>query len=120
MERKNKRQLGAEKELLAAEYLKTRGFRILEKNFFCHQGEIDLIALSPEQELVFVEVKYRTDSRNGFPEEAVNGKKQARLRKASQVYLYQHPCSMSLPCRYDVISILGEEIRQIENAFDFR
>lgn len=117
MAEKNKRRLGAEKELLATEYLKKKGFCILEKNFFCWQGEIDLIAVSPEQELVFIEVKYRASSRNGFPEEAVDRRKQARIKKASQVYLYWHPSSM--PCRYDVISILGKEIRQIENAFHF-
>ena len=92
MQEKNKRSLGAEKEQLAAEYLKKKGFHILEKNFFCRQGEIDLIAVSPEQELVFIEVKYRSDTRNGFPEEAVNKRKQAKIRKISQFYLYQHPC----------------------------
>ncbi len=115
MQEKNKRSLGAEKEQLAAEYLKKKGFHILEKNFFCRQGEIDLIAVSPEQELVFIEVKYRSDTRNGFPEEAVNKRKQVKIRRASQFDLYQHPYFM--PCRYDVISILGEEIKQIENAF---
>lgn len=118
MKEKNKRSLGKEKELLAAEYLEKKGYCILERNFFCRQGEIDLIAMSPERELVFVEVKYRTDSRNGFPEEAVDRKKQAKLKKASQMYLYRYP--YSIPCRYDVISILGNEIRQIENAFNFQ
>lgn len=115
MQEKNKRSLGAEKEQVAAEYLKKKGFHILERNFFCRQGEIDVIAISPEQELVFIEVKYRSDDRNGFPEEAVNKRKQEKIRKASQFYLYKHP--YFLPCRYDVISILGEKIKQIENAF---
>ena len=118
MAEKNKRRLGAQKEQLAAEYLEKKGFYILERNFFCWQGELDLVAISPERELVFIEVKYRTNSRNGFPEEAVNEKKQARIRKASLVYLYQHPSC--LPCRYDIVSILGKEIKQIENAFNFQ
>lgn len=116
----NKRHLGAEKELLAAEYLMKRGWRILEKNFYCHQGEIDLIAMSPECVLVFLEVKYRKDSRNGLPEEAVNSKKQIRIQKAALVYLYQKAIPLDRQCRFDVISIMGNTIKLIENAFAFR
>lgn len=115
----NRRKIGTEKEGLAAEFLEKKGFRILEKNFSCRQGEIDLIARAKGQILVFVEVKYRADDKNGWPEEAVNYQKQRKIRKAAEVYLYQNRHFMEWQCRFDVVSILGNEIRQIENAFGF-
>lgn len=117
MERSNRRRIGSEKEQLAAEYLEKRGFQILNRNFYCRQGEIDLIAESPEHILVFIEVKYRKNDRNGLPEEAVTISKQRRIKKAAQVYLYYHREKTEKECRFDVVSILGEEIRLIENAF---
>lgn len=108
-----------EKERLAAEFLERNGFRILERNFYCRQGEIDLIAEAPERILVFIEVKYRKDEKYGLPGEAVHYRKQTRIRKAAQVYLYQNRGFEHMECRFDVISILGNEIKQIENAFGF-
>lgn len=106
-----------EKEKFAADYLEKQGFRLLERNFSCRQGEIDLIAESPEHILVFFEVKYRKNEKNGLPEEAVNFPKQCRIQKAAQVYLYYHPEKEGKECRFDVVSILGDKITLIENAF---
>lgn len=117
MARSNTRRIGMEKEGLAAEFLEKKGFRILERNFYCRQGEIDLIAESLEGVLVFVEVKYKKNGKNGLPEEAVNRAKQLKIRKAAQYYLYRHPWKAELECRFDVVSILGKEICLIENAF---
>ena len=61
----NKRELGTQKELLAMHYLESQGMKILERNFRCRTGEIDLIARDGTC-LVFVEVKYRTTDRYGL------------------------------------------------------
>jgi len=74
--------LGAYGENLAAEFLQRRGFKILEKNFSCRAGEIDLIALDGA-EVVFVEVKTRTSDNYGLPEYAVDWRKLQKILKSS-------------------------------------
>ena len=67
----NKRKTGQEQEVKAACFLKTQGYQILERNYRCKKGEIDLIAREG-QYLVFVEVKYRSTNESGLPEEAAD------------------------------------------------
>ena len=110
------RQIGAEKEKLAAAYLQEHGYEILACNFSCKQGELDLIAHKNEY-LVFVEVKYRKNNRFGKAEEAVTVRKQLRMQKAAQYYLYKANLPQNTPCRFDVIAINGETIELFENAF---
>ena len=102
----------------AACYLTEHGFALLEKNFRCRQGEVDLIGLH-EDCLVFVEVKYRKDQRSGYPEEAVFARKQQKIRHTASYYLYRHGYGEETPCRFDVVSIAGdeEEILLIKDAF---
>lgn len=69
----NKRTIGADKEQLAAEYLIDNGYTVLERNFRSRTGEIDIIA-SKDNYLVFIEVKYRSNTRYGASVEAVNYK----------------------------------------------
>ena len=90
----NKRKTGAVYEEKAAAYLKEKGYRILEKNYRCPLGEIDLIA-EESGYLVFIEVKYRRTSRLGTGEEAVNTKKQRRILGAARWYLNGH-CFVSI------------------------
>lgn len=116
MERKNKRTLGSEYEQRAAEYLTQRGLKILERNYRCRQGEIDLIARDGSY-LVFVEVKYRSDDSKGDPAEAVGSRKQQHIREAARFYLYQKRYGEDTPCRFDVIGILGDHIHWIRDAF---
>ena len=75
----NKRQIGTEKEKLAGAYLEQNGYEIIEYNFRCKQGEIDIVAKDGEY-LVFCEVKYRSNIKKGTPFEAVDYKKQ-RVRR---------------------------------------
>lgn len=112
----NKRETGTRKEELAAEYLTRRGVKILTRNFRCRQGEIDLIGRDGRY-LVFFEVKYRKTNRNGMPAEAVGYVKQRRIRYTAQFYLYSNHYREELPCRFDVISILGDQITWIRDAF---
>lgn len=112
----NKREIGTRKEELAAQYLGSQGVRILERNFRCRQGEIDLIG-KEEDYLVFFEVKYRKTAKKGLPEEAVDARKQQKIRYTAQYYLYQHRYSEETSCRFDVISILGDTITWMKDAF---
>ncbi|MGN0158068.1 MAG: YraN family protein [Brotaphodocola sp.] len=112
----SKRTLGSRYEQLAAEYLTRHGMQILERNFRCRQGEIDLIAKDGRY-LVFTEVKYRRSIEKGEPAEAVTAAKQQRIRNSAGYYLYKNRYGEDTPCRFDVVSILDSDIRWIKNAF---
>lgn len=112
----NKRQIGRRYEQAAADYLSSRGLRILERNYRCRSGEIDLIA-SDGPYLVFVEVKYRSSAGKGAPAEAVHARKQQRIRQVARHYLYSHHYGTDTPCRFDVVCILAQQVQWIRNAF---
>lgn len=112
----NKRQIGSRYEETAAAYLTEKGYCILERNFRCRQGEIDLICRHGRY-LVFVEVKYRSHMTMGSPCEAVDARKQERIRKAAAYYLYSHGLGEDMPCRFDVVGILGSETELLQDAF---
>ena len=114
----NKRKTGTEYEELAAQWLTGKGFEILEKNYRCRIGEIDLIARDGRY-LVFVEVKYRSYEKAGNPSEAVNWYKQKKICQTASWYLRQKRIPEDMPCRFDVVSILGSEIYHIKNAFEY-
>ncbi len=114
----NNRKTGTEYEMAASEYLVANGYEIIERNYNCKYGEIDIIAKDKRDGyLSFVEVKYRTSRAFGMPYEAVNGKKQQRIIKSSKSYIYEHHLSQYSKYRYDVVSILGNDIQLIKNAF---
>jgi len=114
----NKRQIGTDYERLAGEYIKEQGYEILEYNFRCRMGEIDIVAKDGEY-LVFVEVKYRSSSRSGSPLEAVDARKQRIISKVASYYCLTHGCNESTPCRFDVVAIDGGEYTLIKNAFEY-
>jgi ribonuclease HII len=110
---------GRQKEEEAAFYLAEKGFEILEHNFKCDLGEIDLIA-EERGSIVFVEVKYRSSDRQGDPAEAVDINKQKRMSKASDYYRMTHHIPTEMPIRFDVIAMTSQGIRHIMNAFEYR
>ena len=112
----NKRKTGQEQEVKAACFLKTQGYQILERNYRCKKGEIDLIAREG-QYLVFVEVKYRKDDKKGYPAQAVDQRKQQKIRKSAMIYLKKNHLSFEQQMRFDVVEILGKKIRVIKHAF---
>ncbi|MBQ9984510.1 MAG: YraN family protein [Lachnospiraceae bacterium] len=114
----NKRKLGAKIEQMVSEYLTAHGFVILEMNYRCRQGEVDIVARDAEY-YVFIEVKYRNSTRYGTPEEAVGISKQRRISKAAQYYLYSHRLDESIPVRFDVAAVLQNKINYYKNAFEF-
>ncbi|EOS41052.1 hypothetical protein C808_00217 [Lachnospiraceae bacterium M18-1] len=115
MER-NKRKTGAAYEQAAGYYLEQQGYVILQYNYRCRIGEIDLIAQDGDC-LVFCEVKYRKNGSRGNPLEAVDAKKQYRISRCAQYYLMEKRLG-DIPCRYDVIGIEGSRITLIKNAFE--
>lgn len=113
---KNNRLTGSRYEELAAAFLTSQGYQLLEKNFYCRQGEIDVIAREGRY-LVFVEVKYRRDEKNGDPSEAVDKRKQIRVVRAARYYLFLHGYPVDTPCRFDVAAILGDTVTLYRDAF---
>lgn len=114
----NKRKLGAKAEQTIKDYLEKQGIFVLEMNYRCRQGEVDVIALDGSY-YVFIEVKYRNSLRYGLPQEAVDRKKQHRISQTALYYLYSHSLSEDTPVRFDVAAVLGEQIHYIRDAFRF-
>ena len=110
-------------EEVAANFLIARGYRILECNFRCKGGEVDIIARDPEDKsLVFIEVKARRGLSYGVPQLAVTPFKQRQISKAALTWLSKNRLH-DTNARFDVIAILlsGDGLHKIEhivNAFD--
>lgn len=117
MKKINKREIGSAYEQKAVKYLKNNGYTIIEQNYFCKYGEIDIIAKKNDM-LVFVEVKYRKNSKVGLGESAVNKNKQTHIIRSAQNYLITKYKTDEVACRFDVIAINGSMLHHIKNAFD--
>lgn len=105
-------ELGKFGEEIAAKYLSMSGYEILEKNFRCRVGEVDLI-VRKDDVLVFIEVKTRTSDSFGLPSQAVDSKKQSHIKKVAGVYLLSNNFRQ-YDVRYDVFELY---CNQIESAF---
>lgn len=107
-------------EEAAAVFLQKKGYRILERNYSCRYGEIDLIA-QKEQVLVFAEVKERSVSGRMDPAETVTKAKQKRIWITAQIYMQTNMPDALIQPRFDVIAVYkqGEKriLRHLENAF---
>ncbi len=114
----NNRKTGAEHEMKAAAYLEQKGYRVIGRNVRNRFGEIDIICLSPDDCLVFAEVKYRKNTDKGSPLEAVGAGKIRNISKVAAYYISGHRQYSDHRMRFDVIGICGDdEITHIENAF---
>lgn len=102
-------------EIEVANYLKAQGYKIVAMNYKNKIGEIDIVALD-KNVIVFVEVKRRATLAFGRPCEAVDFRKQQKIRKVAELYLVTTK-NYYTDVRFDVIEILGDEINHIENAF---
>ncbi|MVU76593.1 YraN family protein [Nocardia sp. ET3-3] len=112
--------LGAQGEDLAADHLREAGLEIIDRNWRCRSGELDLIARDGEV-TVFVEVKTRSGLTFGPPEEAVTRLKQQRIRAVAQHWLREQPGPWRR-VRFDVVAILVRlgrppEIRHLKAVF---
>lgn len=107
---------GAEAELLAARYLQQHGLTVMQTNFHCRFGEIDLI-LRDGNTLVFAEVRQRSRSDFGGAAASIDARKQQRIILAAQFYLTSLP--QSPPCRFDAVLLdASGNIEWIKNAFE--
>lgn len=98
-----KHETGIIGENMAERYLRNLGYEIIQRNFYCRQGEIDIIA-KDKNELVFIEVKTRTNITYGKPAEAVNNIKQKHIYDATKYYLYKNYIN-DIYVRFDVIEV---------------
>ena len=113
----NNRQVGDAHETRAVFELEKLGYKILERNFRCKIGEIDIIALHKGY-LVFIEVKYRRNTKSGYAAEAVTWKKQQVISRVADYYIRTH-CRKIPSCRFDVAALDGEAFTVYENAFEY-
>ncbi|MBO4909737.1 MAG: YraN family protein [Lachnospiraceae bacterium] len=114
----NNRESGSYHESMAIEYLTGKGYKIIDRNVLNKCGEIDIICISEKNEIVFVEVKFRSSSKAGDPLEAVDRRKIRKICKASAAYLSYHSEYSNMQVRYDVIGIYDDgKLNHIENAF---
>lgn len=115
------RDIGTLGEFLAEKYIKKQGYIILEKNFNCKMGEIDIIGKDKEH-IAFIEVKSRYNTDYGRPAEAVNYNKKRKLYKTAEFYIMKNKL-YDFSFRFDVIEILLKldsntyELRLIKDAF---
>ena len=112
--RKNK-ELGQDGEQMAADYLLRNGWTILETNYRYRRSEIDLIA-SSKNLLVFFEVKARTNTSFGLPEDFVDDKKAENIMKGADQYIREVDWKGNV--RFDIISIIKKEQMELEHIED--
>lgn len=104
--------LGNFGERIAAEYLEEQDYMILERNYRCRLGEIDIIA-EKNGEIVFVEVKTRSGDDFGRPSESINKAKMSKIRKAATIFMLTNKIG-DHKIRFDVFEL---DINQIKGAF---
>ena len=111
--------LGLKGEQAAKRFLKKKGYKILQTNFQCRFGELDIIAKDKEC-LVFCEVKTRSHGMIALPQESVTYAKQQKMIKTARFWLQAH--EMDCPMRFDVLAVTADEkgkltVEHLENAF---
>jgi putative endonuclease len=118
----DKKRIGRRGEEVALRFLRKNGYRILEKNYLCKMGEVDIIAKEKDT-LTFIEVKTRTSTEFGPPQLAVDTAKQRQLSKVALHYLKEKRLE-EVKARFDVVSVIlgtkGEEIELIRDAFELQ
>jgi len=109
---------GEQAEQQAYDFLISQGLMLVERNFRCPHGELDLI-MKDGKTLVIVEVRYRKNAKFGSAVESVTRSKQMKLIAATEVYLNTLPSNELIPMRFDVVGILGDgDLQWIKNAFE--
>ena len=114
----NKKQLGQAMEQKACDLLLAKGLYLITKNYYCPFGEIDLI-MQDGNEIVFIEVRFRTHSDYGNAIESINYTKQQKLLKSATHYLQKNGLIDNIDCRFDVIGFSNSKIEWIKDAFSY-
>lgn len=120
MKNNTNKKRGSEAEELACAYLESKGWRILERNYFFEKAEVDIVAYD-DTAIVFVEVKMRSSTSFGRPEEFISDVKIENVFKAAEAWMYERKMDGS-PVRFDLIGIIQEknqapDFNHIEDAF---
>ena len=110
------RRLGIDGEQTVARWYSERGYTVLDRNWRCSDGELDLV-LSTGRTVVFCEVKTRTSDRFGTPFDAVGPDKQRRLRRLAGRWLREAAPFRPDDLRFDVAGVMGRRVDVIESAF---
>ncbi|GGC60902.1 YraN family protein [Hoyosella rhizosphaerae] len=105
--------LGRKGEDIAANYLVQRGFTLLDRNWRCRYGELDLVCAADSDTLVFVEVKTRSTLTCGHPCESVSSRKLERMRHLARLWLSQHSRSWRT-VRFDIVGIIVDAAVDLE------
>ncbi|SEQ04905.1 putative endonuclease [Solimonas aquatica] len=108
---------GAEAESAALRYLQAQGLKLIARNARYPLGELDLV-MSHNQVLVIVEVRSRRSLGFASALESVDSRKQARILRAAQLFIVEHPHYASWPLRFDVFAIDDGKPQWLQNAFD--
>lgn len=113
---------GKKAEDLAVVHLEQKGYKIMERNYRFMKSEVDIVAYHNFM-IIFIEVKYRSNTTYGRPEEYVTEAQQKRIYEAAEAWLYERKMEGS-PVRFDVVSIVKHDdttfnINHIEKAFSF-
>lgn len=116
------RRIGRRGEAEAWRYLEDRGWALLDSNWHCRYRELDLICCDPDEEIVFVEVKYRTDTLHGLGTDAVGRQKLSRMRMAAARWLEHTAAQRAVEAhdrgdsfqvvRFDVIDVGPDGVRE--------
>ena len=116
----NSNETGQRAEDSACDYLKIQGLSLVERNYCCPRGEIDLI-MKDNGTTIFIEVRFRRNTRYGSGAESVDQRKQKKLLAAAAHYLQKNPKAARGPCRFDVISLTAnngeQQLDWIPDAF---
>ena len=111
------KNLGKEGERIAVEYLRKKGYRVIEKNYRTRRGEIDIIC-EQRGSVIFVEVKTRKSMSFGRPEEAVDSRKRKKMAEIALDYLTEKHLNGRVDCRFDVVAITEKSPRIVNHIVD--
>ncbi|MCC5912973.1 MAG: YraN family protein [Balneolaceae bacterium] len=112
------KEIGDHGEDIAAAYLESKDWLIFDRNYAFEKAEVDIVA-TDRNYIIFVEVKFRSDTHFGQPEDYITPKKEANIRKAAEAWLYERKMETAI-ARFDVISIVqkGNDAPQITHFKD--
>ena len=110
--------IGRNAEQLAYDFLKKKGFKLLQQNYRCYQGEIDLI-MQDKEETVFIEVRSKNRADFCSAVESITDAKQRKIIRTATHYLQKQNTLDTTPCRFDVIGIDGNNVEWIKDAFNY-
>ncbi len=107
------KRIGDAAEVRARRYLEQQGLQYVTHHYQCRLGEIDLI-MTDQDNMVFVEVRYRQKTHFSHPVETIDRRKQKKIIKTAQFYLQWRRLYEKIPCRFDVVCLTGDQANSIE------